>query len=44
MRNRFATLLGQFGQLQLSARSPSPRAPRRPSIEDRLIALFRRYA
>lgn len=42
MRNRLATLLGQFGQLQLSARSPSPRAMHRPSIEDRLLAIFRR--
>lgn len=42
MPNRFANLLGQFGQLQLSARTPLPQAVRRPSIEDRLIALMRR--
>ena len=33
MRRRFATLAGQFGRLQLAARTPAP--VHGPSIEDR---------
>ncbi|WP_277345341.1 hypothetical protein [Pelagibius litoralis] len=44
MLQDISKVLGQFGLAQRSARAPVPAAFARPSIEDRLVALFRRLA
>ena len=44
MARHFTSLLGRFGAIQRTARAPHRGAFARPSIEDRLIALFRRFS
>lgn len=42
MLSKLHQTLRQFGVAQRSARAPSPAMFARPSIEDRIVALFRR--